>query len=53
MHRKVIPWLVAAVAAYAGWRIGAPLGLSTAFILAIAGAAVGIHYGRVWVTENL
>lgn len=34
------------VGGYAGWALGAPVGLFTAFALSMVGTGVGMFYGR-------
>ena len=35
-----------AVGSYAGWWLGAPLGLMTAFVVGMVGTGAGFYFGR-------
>lgn len=50
---KSVPWLSALVAAWLGWYLGSFLGIFVAFLLMIAGGALGLHFGKRWVRDNL
>ena len=43
---KLFSFLGATIGGYAGWFLGARIGLMTAFMLSIVGTGVGIYYGR-------
>jgi hypothetical protein len=43
---KLSGFLGATLASYAGWYLGAPVGMFTAFLLSIVGGGVGLYYGR-------
>lgn len=36
------------IGSYAGWYLGAPLGMYTAFMVSGVGAGIGFWYGRKW-----
>jgi hypothetical protein len=43
---KLFAFLGATVGGYAGWAIGAPVGMMTAFFGSMVGTGVGIYAGR-------
>jgi hypothetical protein len=43
---KLFAFLGATVGGYAGWAIGAPIGVMTAFMVSMLGTGVGIYAGR-------
>jgi hypothetical protein len=43
---KLFGFLGATVGGYAGWAVGAPVGVMTAFIVSMVGTGVGIYAGR-------
>ncbi len=43
---KLSGFVAATVGSYAGWYLGAPIGMFTAFLLSIVGGGVGLYYGR-------
>lgn len=43
---KVFGFIGATVGSYAGWFIGAKVGITTAVILSFVGTGFGIYYGR-------
>lgn len=53
MNRKLLPWIASVVGSYVGWWIGERWGFAAGAILSLVGLAVGLHYGRKWVAENL
>ena len=53
MNSKMIPWVTGMVGSYAGWFLGAKLGIFMAFVLSIVGTGVGIYFGRKWMLEHL
>jgi hypothetical protein len=44
--RKIIIVVVSTAGSYAGWALGAPVGIFTAFIVSIFGTAAGVVVGR-------
>lgn len=43
---KFYSFLGATIGGYAGWALGARIGIATAFILSMIGTGLGIYYGR-------
>ena len=43
---KLLGFVGATVGSYAGWALGAPVGLTTAFMLSMVGTGVGLYAGR-------
>ena len=43
---KVFGFIGATVGSYAGWFIGAKVGITTAVMLSFVGTGFGIYYGR-------
>ena len=43
---KLFSSLGSTILGYAGWFIGARIGMTTAFIVSMVGTGVGIYYGR-------
>ncbi len=43
---KLLSFVGATLGGYAGWFVGAKLGMTTAFVLSMVGTGVGIYYGR-------
>ena len=43
---KLFSFLGATILGYAGWFIGARIGVATAFIVSMVGTGVGMYYGR-------
>jgi hypothetical protein len=50
---KLIPWIAATIGSYAGWFLGAKVGIFTAFLVSIVLGGVGLYVGKKWVAENL
>ena len=50
---KLIPWIIATVASYVGWYLGAKGGIFLAFVLSMVGFGFGAYFGKKWVKENL
>jgi hypothetical protein len=50
---KVIGWLGATIGGYAGWYLGAPVGIMTAFMLSVVGSGAGFYLGRRFVRDYL
>jgi hypothetical protein len=50
---KLVPWFTSTIVSYAGWWLGAKLGIMTAFMLSMVGFGVGMWYGRKWLAEHL
>jgi uncharacterized membrane protein YeaQ/YmgE (transglycosylase-associated protein family) len=44
--RKLLVFVGAMIGSYAGWYIGAPAGIMTAFIVGMIGTGVGIYAGN-------
>lgn len=42
--KKVLAFVFSTVGSTIGWRLGAPVGTMTAFLLSIVGAAVGVYF---------
>ena len=43
---KLMGFLGATIGGYAGWALGARIGVMTAFMLSIVGTGLGIYVGR-------
>jgi hypothetical protein len=43
---KLLALVGATVGGYAGWAVGAPVGVMTAFMLSIVGTGLGVYAGR-------
>ncbi len=43
---KMFAFIGSMVVGYAGWFLGEPFGMFTAFVLSIVGTGVGIYVGR-------
>jgi hypothetical protein len=43
---KLFSFIGATVGGYAGWALGAPVGMTTAFIVSMVGTGIGMYYGR-------
>ena len=43
---KLYSFIGATVGSYAGWALGAPVGIMTAFMLSFVGTGLGIYAGR-------
>jgi hypothetical protein len=43
---KLFSFIGATIGGYAGWFVGAKVGITTAFILSMVGTGIGIYYGR-------
>lgn len=44
--RKLFAFIGATIGGYAGWYIGARVGVTTAFVLGMGGTGIGMYYGR-------
>jgi phosphate/sulfate permease len=44
--KKLFSFIGATALGYVGWFIGAPVGMTTAFIVSMVGSGVGMYYGR-------
>jgi hypothetical protein len=53
MGPKLIGFVGATVGGYAGWYLGAPVGLMTAFMLSMVGTGAGLYLGRKIVRDYL
>jgi uncharacterized membrane protein SpoIIM required for sporulation len=43
---KLFSFIGATVGSYAGWFVGAMVGMPTAFVVSMIGMGVGIYFGR-------
>ena len=43
---KLLGFVGATVGGYAGWALGAPIGIFSAFVVSMIGTGVGMYYGR-------
>jgi phage tail tape-measure protein len=43
---KLYSFIGATAGSYAGWALGAPVGITTAFIISMVGTGLGIYVGR-------
>lgn len=43
---KFYSFIGATIGSYAGWALGAPVGLMTAFMMSMVGTGAGIYAGR-------
>ncbi|MDB4870421.1 MAG: hypothetical protein JWL97_1425 [Gemmatimonadales bacterium] len=43
---KLLSFVGATIGSYAGWALGAPVGLYTAFMVSMVGTGIGIYFGR-------
>ncbi|MDQ6689429.1 MAG: hypothetical protein M3037_11110 [Gemmatimonadota bacterium] len=43
---KLFSFIGATVGSYAGWALGATVGMTTAFIISMVGTGIGIYCGR-------
>ena len=43
---KLLSFVGATIGSYAGWAIGAPVGLYTAFAVSMVGTGIGMYFGR-------
>ena len=50
---KLIGFVGATVGSYAGWALGARIGMVTAFMLSMVGTGLGIYVGRRVVADML
>jgi fatty-acid desaturase len=44
---KLFSFLGSTIVGYAGWFLGAKIGITTAFMLSMVGTGIGIYYGRL------
>lgn len=44
---KVFSFIGATIGSYAGWALGATVGMTTAFMVSMVGTGIGIYYGRL------
>lgn len=44
--QKLLILVLTTLGSYAGWAVGARVGLMTAFVLSVVGTGLGIHAGR-------
>ncbi|MDT5052120.1 MAG: hypothetical protein QOF66_486 [Mycobacterium sp.] len=43
---KLFSFIGATIGSYAGWALGATVGLTTAFMVSMVGTGFGIYFGR-------
>jgi len=43
---KLFSFIGATAGGYAGWALGATVGMTTAFIISMVGTGIGMYYGR-------
>jgi hypothetical protein len=43
---KLFAFIVSTVGGYAGWALGATVGLTTAVMVSVVGTGIGLYYGR-------
>jgi uncharacterized membrane protein YeaQ/YmgE (transglycosylase-associated protein family) len=43
---KLLGFVGATIGGYAGWALGAPIGIFTAFMVSTIGTGIGMYYGR-------
>jgi len=43
---KLYSFIGGTIGSYAGWALGAPVGLTTAFMISMVGTGFGIYAGR-------
>jgi hypothetical protein len=43
---KLLSFVGATIGGYAGWAVGAPIGMFTAFMVSMVGTGIGMYYGR-------
>jgi hypothetical protein len=43
---KLFSFIGATIGSYAGWALGATVGLTTAFMVSMVGTGIGIYFGR-------
>jgi hypothetical protein len=43
---KLLAVVGATIGGYAGWALGAPMGIMTAFVVSMVGTGIGIYAGR-------
>jgi hypothetical protein len=43
---KLLALVGSTIGGYAGWALGAPIGIFTAFAISMLGTGVGLYYGR-------
>lgn len=48
---KMIKVVASTLGSYAGWWLGAHIGLMTAFLLSIIGTAAGVYLAQLWANE--
>ena len=48
-----ITMIGALIVGWVGWKIGAVVGIGTAWVLSCLGGGVGFYYGRRWFDRNL
>jgi hypothetical protein len=53
MGPKLIGFVGATIGGYAGWYLGAPVGIMTAFMLSMVGSGAGLWFGRKVVRDYL
>jgi hypothetical protein len=51
--QRVMGFVGATIGSYAGWYLGAPIGIMTAFMLSMVGMGIGIYAARRFVREYM
>jgi hypothetical protein len=51
--RALIGWLAAFLTGWAGWWLGAKVGLGTAVVFGAVAGGVGMYVGYRWFDQNL
>jgi hypothetical protein len=44
--RKLFSFIGATIGSYAGWALGAPVGITTAFMVSMVGTGLGMYFGH-------
>jgi hypothetical protein len=44
---KLFAFIGATIGSYAGWFLGARIGLTTAFMVSMVGTGIGMYYGHL------
>ncbi len=44
--RKLFSFIGATIGSYAGWALGAPVGMTTAFMVSMVGTGLGMYFGH-------
>jgi hypothetical protein len=49
---KLLGFVGATIGGYAGWWVGAKIGLMTAFLVSVVGTGVGMYYGAKFARDR-